>query len=280
MNNNKLYEEITNKIIEKLENGVIAWRRPYSDANYPVNWNTGKMYRGINMMLLDGGEYATFKQISKAGGKIKKGEKAHTVVFWKMLNIEDEESGEEKKLPMLRTYKVFEINTQVEGLESKREVIEYDNEPIDQAKSIVNEYFSRNNSPKFTRKVGIPCYIPSEDRVCMPKINDFINSEEYYSTFFHEMVHSTGHNDRLKREAVNKKISFGNNDYSKEELVAEIGASMLSAEARIDTVTIDNSASYIDNWLQQLRNDKTLIVKAAQKAQKATDYILNREFDK
>lgn len=139
---------------------------------------------------------------------------------------------------------------------ARREVIEYDNEPIDQAKSIVNEYFSRNNSPKFTRKVGVPCYIPSEDRVCMPKINDFINSEEYYSTFFHEMVHSTGHNDRLKREAVNKKISFGNNDYSKEELVAEIGASILSAEARIDTVTIDNSASYIDNWLQQLRNDK------------------------
>lgn len=279
MNNKNLYEEITNKIIKKLEDGVVAWRRPYSDANFPVNWNTGKMYRGINMMLLDGGEYATFKQINKAGGKIKKGEKAHTVVFWKLFDIEDESTGEEKKIPMLRTYNVFEINTQVDGLESKREVIEYENEPIDEAKKIVNSYFNNNQSPKYTKIRGVPCYIPSDDRVCMPSIKDFLNSESYYSTFFHEMVHSTGHSDRLKREGVTGKISFGSSNYSKEELIAEIGASMLSVEARIDTVTIDNSASYIDNWLQALRNDKTLIVKAAQKAQKSVDYILNRDFE-
>lgn len=279
MTNKKLYEEITNKIIEKLENGVVAWRRPYSDANYPVNWNTGKMYRGINMMLLDGGEYATFKQISKAGGKIKKGEKAHTVVFWKMLDIEDEESGEEKKVPMLRTYKVFEINTQVEGLESKREVVEYDNEPIEDAKAIVNNYFENQKDLKYNEKPGIPCYIPNEDQLCMPDITDFISSEEYYSTFFHEMVHSTGHKERLDREGVTGKISFGSSNYSKEELIAEIGASMLSAEACIDTVTIDNSASYIDNWLNVLRNDKTLIVKAAQKAQKSVDFVLGKNFE-
>ena len=279
MSSKNLYDEITNKIIEKLENGVVAWRRPYSDANFPVNWNTGKRYRGINLMLLDGGEYATFKQISKSGGKIKKGEKAHTVVFWKMLKVEDKDTGEDKKVPMLRTYKVFEINTQVEGLESKREVITNDNEPIEIAKDMVNSYFENNKELKFTRKKGVPCYIPSDDRLCMPNITDFVNSEEYYSTFFHEMVHSSGHHDRLNRDGVTGKISFGSQDYSKEELVAEIGASMLSAEAQIDTVTIDNSASYIDNWLTVLRNDNTFIVKAAQKAQKATDYILNEEFN-
>lgn len=275
-----LYQKITNKIIEKLEEGVTPWRRPYSENCYPVNWKTGKRYRGINLMLLDGGEYATYKQIKESGGKVIKGSKAHIVVFWKLLEVKDEESDNpkaKKKVPMLRTYNVFDINTQVEGLNSKRETISFDNEPIDDAKEIVNNYFNQINSPKFTRMDGIPCYVPTEDRVCMPKINDFINSEEYYSTFFHEMVHSTGHSDRLKREEVIGKISFGSSNYSKEELIAEIGASMLSAEARIDTVTIDNSVSYIDNWLRVLRNDKTLVVKAAQKAQKAADYILDND---
>lgn len=277
-----LYQKITNKIIEKLEEGVTPWRRPYSDNCYPVNWKTGKQYRGINLMLLDGGEYATYKQVKEAGGQVIKGSKAHVVVFWKMVEVKDEDSDDpkaKKKVPMLRTYNVFEINTQVKGLESKRETFRSENEPIDDAKDIVNSYFSQLNSPKFTRMEGVPCYVPSEDRVCMPKITDFISSEEYYSTFFHEMVHSTGHNDRLKREGVIGTISFGSANYSKEELIAEIGASMLSAEARIDTVTIDNSASYIDNWLQALKNDKTLVVKAAQKAQKAADYILNKSFD-
>lgn len=279
MKNNKLYEEITNKIIEKLENGVVAWRRPYSDANYPVNWNTGKKYRGINMLLLDGGEYATFKQISKAHGKIKKGEKAHTVVFWKMLEVEDEETGKEKKIPMLRTYKVFEINTQVDGLESKREIVNNENEPIEDAKSIVNQYFEKERKLKFSEKQGVPCYVPAKDQLCMPNISDFISSEEYYSTFFHEMVHSTGHKERLNREGVTGKISFGSSDYSKEELIAEIGASMLSAEAQIDTVTIDNSTSYINSWLNVLRKDKTFIVQAAQKAQKSVDYVLDKNFE-
>lgn len=275
-----LYQKITNKIIDKLESGVTPWRRPYSENCYPVNWKTGKRYRGINLMLLDGGEYATYKQIKEAGGQVIKGSKAHVVVFWKMLEVKDEESDDpkaKKKVPMLRTYNVFEISTQVEGLESKRETINFENEPIEDAKKLVNSYFEQKHSPKFIRMDGIPCYIPSDDTVCMPRINNFISSEEYYSTFFHEMVHSTGHNDRLKREGVTGKISFGSSNYSKEELIAEIGASMLSAEARIDTVTIDNSASYIDNWLTALRNDKTLIVKAAQKAQKAADYILDKE---
>lgn len=277
-----LYQKITNQIIEKLEEGVIPWRRPYSDANYPVNWNTGKMYRGINLLLLDGGEYATFKQIKKANGKIKKGEKAHTVVFWKMVEVKDEDSDnpkDKKKVPMLRTYNVFEINTQVEGLESKREVINNNNEPIEDAKKLVNNYFTKQQTLKFNEKPGVPCYIPSDDQLCMPNINDFVNSEEYYSTFFHEMVHSTGHKDRLNREGVTGKIAFGSINYSKEELTAEIGASMLSAEAQIDTVVIDNSASYIGNWLKVLRDDKTFVVKAAQKAQKAIDYILDKQYE-
>lgn len=275
-----LYEKITNQIIEKLEQGVVAWRRPYSDNCYPVNWKTGKRYRGINLMLLEGGEYATFKQIKDAGGKVIKGSKSHMVVFWKMIKVRDEDSddpNDKKDVPMLRTYNVFEINTQVEGLESKRTLLNNGNEPIEEAKQLVDNYFKSNRALKYKETTDVPHYTPAIDKISMPNMKDFVSSEDYYATFFHEMMHSTGSKERLNRNGVTGKIAFGSENYSKEELIAEIGASMLSAEAQIDTAVIDNNASYIDNWLQALRNDKTLIVKAAQKAQKAADYILNQQ---
>lgn len=273
-----LYQIITDKIIEKLEKGSVPWKRSYSEGNFPVNWKTGKVYRGINLLLLEAGEYATFKQIKEAGGKVKKGAKSQTIIFWKKLDVEDKE-GEKKKIPMLKKYQVFEINTQVEGLESKREVVKNDNNTIDIAKEIVDNYFSQDNAPKRVKKIGVPCYIPMQDKVCMPDISDFTGSEEYYSTYYHEMVHSTGHQTRLNREGVTGKLSFGSESYSKEELIAEIGANMLCMVSEIDDKTFDNSVSYINSWLQQLRNDKKLIVTAAQKAQKAIDLILGTEFE-
>src|SRR5699024_5763649 len=142
-----LYQKITNKIINKLEEGIAPWRRPYSDNCYPVNWKTGKRYRGINLMLLDGGEYATLKQIKDAGGKDIKGSEEHTVVLWKMINVKDEEHEDEnykKKVPMLRTYNVFEINTQDQWMESKRESLKNDNEPIEKAKELIKNYLRKN----------------------------------------------------------------------------------------------------------------------------------------
>lgn len=273
-----LYQVVTNKIIEKLENGIVPWRRTYSENNYPVNWKTGKMYRGINLLLLESGEYATFRQIKESGGKVKKGAKSHTIIFWKLIDGEDEE-GEKKKIPMLKKYQVFEINSQVEGLESKREIVENNNKTIDKAKEILDNYFLQNEAPKKEEKAGVPCYIPRQDKICMPNMSDFIGAEEYYSTFYHEMVHSTGHKERLNREGVTSKINFGSEVYSKEELIAEIGANMLCMVAEIDDKTFDNSVNYIGNWLQQLKNDKKLIVQAAQNAQKAMDFILNVKFE-
>lgn len=274
-----VYEMITNTIIEKLENGVVPWQQPYTTGGLPVNWLTQKQYRGINMMLLPPGEYATFKQIQKAGGKVKKGEKGRPIIFWKWLKVEDEDTGEDKKVPLLKTYNVFEINSQVEGLESKKDWTEYENDPIEEAKMVIQEYFKNQDDLRMVRQPGIPCYSPSEDRIYMPRIEHFTSSENYYKTYFHEMVHSTGHKSRLNREGVTGVINFGNENYSKEELVAEIGAAMLSAHVNIQDAVIDNSASYIDNWLSVLKNDHKFVVQAAQKAQKATDLILNIEQD-
>lgn len=275
----KVYEIITQKIIEKLEKGVVAWKKPFA-THSPVNWVTGREYRGINLLLLEpNGEYATFHQIKKAGGKVKKGERSSIVVFWKWIEIknDDEDAEEEtKKIPFLRYYRVFEINTQVEGLESKRKVAEYVHDPIEKAENIITNF---KYKPKITHKNNGAWYNPLSDTVNVPDKSLFESVHEYYSVLFHEFVHATGHETRLNRKSVMGLNPFGSQEYSKEELIAEIGASMLCGVAGIENHTIDNSASYINGWLQALRNDHTLIVHASQQAQKACDYILGKTYE-
>lgn len=266
---------VTEKIIEKLEQGVIPWRKPWRNAS-AVNWVTQKPYRGINTMLLDGGEYATFKQIKAAGGRIKKGEKLHIVVFWKWLEKEDKESGEKEKFPLLRYYRVFEINSQVEGLQSKRKEEAFGHNPIETAERIKAEYI---NSPSYSYSSGSAYYQPSRDHINVPPLRDYQNPDEYYSTLFHEMVHSTGHKSRLDRDGVTQIASFGDEVYSKEELVAEIGAAMLCGVAGIDNSTLPNSAAYVQSWLRVLKGDTKMVVQAAAQAQKAADYIQNIKFN-
>lgn len=275
----KIYEMITNQIIAKLEEGTVPWRRPWINGT-AVNWKTGRPYRGINTILLAGGEYATFKQVKESGGKVKKGEKGQIVVFWKW--IEKKERGEEtdedekkEKIPLLRYYKVFEINSQCEGLTSKREDNAFEHDPVKEAETVVKGYDHR---PSVTYYSGSAYYQPSPDRINVPPMKDFEDVNEYYSTLFHEMVHSTGHPKRLNREGITQMNTFGSEDYSKEELIAELGASMLCGVTGIENTTLDNSASYIQSWLRALKNDQTLIVKASQQAQKASDHILGLSF--
>ncbi len=266
-----VYEIVTGQIIKKLEQGVIPWRRPWNSSNQAVSWKTQKPYRGINVMMLEPGEYATFKQISEAGGKVKKGETGHIVVFWKWNELEDGESGKTEKAPILRYYKVFEINRQCEGMKSRRKDGEtYEHDPIEEAQKIVEGY---RNSPPVTFAPGRAFYAPSTDSISVPAISDYKVPQEYYSTLFHEMVHSTGHKRRLNREGVQGVAAFGSEIYSREELIAEIGAAMLCGVSGIVQETLDNSAAYVASWLRRLKDDSRLIVYAAAAAQKAADYI-------
>lgn len=266
-----VYEIVTERIIQKLEQGVIPWRKPWRNGN-AVSWINQREYRGINTMLLDPGEYATFKAVTEHGGTVKKGAKGHMVVFWKWLDIEDEETGKTEKVPFLRYYKVFEINTQCEGLKSRRKDSEaYDHDPIETADNIKEGY---KDCPPVTFRPGRAFYRPSTDEISVPAITDYHNPEEFYSTLFHEMVHSTGHSSRLNRKnGINKSAAFGSEEYFKEELVAEMGAAMLCTVARIEQATLDNSASYIKSWLRKLKGDPKMVVLAAGAAQKAADYI-------
>lgn len=274
MSKNRLCEEITNKIIAKLEQGTGIFEMPFVNG-LPKNRVTGKAYRGINLWLLDGGEYATFKQIQELGGKVKKGAKSHTVVFWKMLEVEEEETGKEVTIPLLKQYKVFKIGEQTEGIEPTEIVEKFEHEKIEEAEKIIKEY---PNPPTLTRASGKAYYRPFEDVVNVPPIEDFPDVNRYYSTFFHELVHSTGAIHRLNREGVSNFDKFGSERYSKEELVAELGASILCAITGIDKHTLDHSASYIQSWITVLKNDNTFIINAAQQAQKAVDYILDTKF--
>ena len=271
-----IYAEVTARIIDQLEQGVIPWEKPWIACGKAVSHATGKAYSLLNQMLLGRpGEYLTFKQCQKAGGRVRKGEKAHMVVFWKFIEQEDEETGEKKEVPFLRYYNVFHID-QCEGVSARytTETAFPDGaEALDVAQDIIYDYLSREGV-KLTHEEGDRAfYRPSTDEIVLPIRKQFMSTAEYYSTAFHELVHSTGHASRLNR--LNCPSFFGTEDYSKEELVAEIGASALVSHVGLENErSFRNNAAYIQNWLTVLKGDKRFIVSASGKAEKAVNLIL------
>lgn len=273
-----IYEEITNRIIKQLENGVVPWHKPWSGVtNGAYNRVSKKPYSLLNQMLLEhDGEYATYKQWSELGGKVRKGEKSEIVVFWKILNIEETKDGktEVKSIPLLRYINVFHIS-QVDGVEPKTiESIEHN--PIEEAEKIKDDYVTKENIRIEELVTDEAFYSPLKDYIQIPCKKQYRDIMEFYSTLFHEMIHSTGHRDRLGRlDSDTKLASFGSEEYSKEELIAEIGSAFLMNHIGIETFkTFNNSAAYIKSWLRVLKNDNRFIVSASSKAEKAMKYIL------
>ena len=279
-----LYQEVTDQIIAMLETGVVPWRSPIlgpDSAGHPKNLESDKPYCGINVFMLAftawsqgyGSSYwLTFNQAKRRGGSVKKGEKSSFVVFWKHYEVEDEKTGDPKTVPVLRYFKVFNAE-QCDGIKVPDVVPVVPNafKPIEVAEAIAKGYAG---GPDVEHGGHQACYRPSTDRVRMPEPTRFTSSEEYYSTLFHELAHSTGHGSRIDRHFDTARQPFGSSDYSKEELVAEMAAAFLSAEAGIHPAVIENQAAYVQSWLTQLKNDKRLVVTAAGAAQKAAAWIL------
>ena len=273
-----IYKEITDRIIVQMEEGIIPWQKPWVACGKAISRSTGKPYSLLNQMLLGRpGEYLTFKQCQEAGGKVKKGEKSSMVVFWKWIEQEDEETGEKKEVPFLRYFNVFHID-QCEGVAAKHttETAFPDGaEPLEAAQDIIYDYLSREGVKLSHQEGDRAFYHPATDEVVLPIRKQFVSTAEYYSTVFHELTHSTGHAKRLNR--LNRPSFFGTEDYSKEELVAEIGAATLINHVGLETSTsLRNNAAYIQNWLAVLKDDKRFIVSAAGKAEKAVALILNQ----
>lgn len=265
------FVEITDKIIAKLEEGTVPWHQPWGMA---VNLKSGKSYTGINSLILGMAGYeskfwGTYNQIKALGGHVKKGSKAQTIIYWGLVEKKEinEETGEKevvRRFPILKTFKVFNFEQTADLIEPKvdTEVVNVD--------SIIDGY---EDCPVIDYGGDRAYYRPSTDSIGMPPRGNFDSDKKFASTLFHEIIHSTGHESRLNRDGL-KNINFGSQNYSQEELVAELGAAFLCNQVGIVEHTIDNSASYIAGWLKVLKNDKKMIVFAAAQAQKAADRIL------
>ena len=288
-----MYQVITNRIIEQLEKGTIPWRKTWSSYGLARNYVSGKIYKGINMLMMkffshhEINYYLTFKQAKELGGKVKKGAKSQQVIYFKVLfkdadgktiSREQAETKEDiKVIKFLKYFNVFNVED-IEGVDfTYKELRLLPNERIERCDQLINDYPS---PPEYQEKEkGRAYYHPTDDFINMPPIEQHDSAEFYYSTYFHELVHSTGHQKRLAREEVMNPIKFGSLPYSQEELVAELGASFLCNIAMIDNEALQqNSASYIQGWLSKLRDDKKFVFKASAEAQKAVDYIIGARF--
>lgn len=284
MKKTDVYQAVTDKILAALEQGKVPWRKPFksSFSPIPVNFTTGKAYRGINVFLLNlaawqlgypKNAWLTYKQAKDLGGNVKKGETSELILFWKSRSISEESDGEteatEKVVYVARAYNVFNIQ-QCEGIDPESEVLA----EVPQIGSAADVYA---NYPAIKPEL-LPgtkaVYIPARDQVRIPTIQDFKSLAEYYATLFHELIHSTGHESRLNREGIAKANRSDEIRYAQEELVAEMGAAFLCALTGIETHDLTtNSTAYLQSWLEIFKQDKTMIVKAASQAQKAVDFI-------
>ena len=275
-----VYEIVTNRILEDLKKGSIPWKKPWIGKFGAVSHVNGRAYSLLNQFLLGcSGEWLTYQQAVKEGGMVKKGEKGSIVVFWKFLEKKLDETDEDgvqkvQRIPFLKYITVFEVG-QCDGIKRKYiSNVDTGVAPNENAEGMYANYTEREGI--ITHKDGTQAfYRPVDDSITIPPINTFCNVAEYYSTLFHEAVHSTGALNRLCRDGVTSSHFFGDESYSKEELIAEIGASMLNNIAGLNTDSSDrNSVAYIQHWMEELTKDKRLIVSASSKAEKAVKFIL------
>jgi antirestriction protein ArdC len=269
-----IQETITAQIVTALENGTAPWRKPWKGSLAPHNATTGKAYQGINLFLLSmvgGGGFLTYKQAQSLGGNVKRGEKGNPIIFWNFIE-KKKANGEMGKIAFLRSYTVFSVS-QCEGLElpapeTEGEVISF--VPIERAEETITR-----TGAEISHGGNRAFYRPSTDQIQMPEKEAFNAPDEYYSTAFHELAHWTGHTSRLARKGIEDVAAFGSATYSKEELIAEMGAAFLCAEHGIDS-TLENSAAYLQGWIKALKGDSSLAISAAGAASKAANFILGK----
>ena len=303
MKTNEIYQSVTDTIIELLEdhqahNFTRPWILMGQDGDFARNPSTGKYYRGINQLLLSSmllkqkylnNTWMTFKQVSNLGGKVRKGEKSTPIVFYKTVYLGEDKkhvplskaklmSEQERKkngikaIPVLKLYRVFNVTSQTEGLDPKY----YETKSQDPLQDFIKDDRAEDLIQATGADIEIvesnrAYYDPMADKIRLPLREQFRGqTEPFYSTALHELGHWTGHPTRLNRKG--GKV-FGDTDYAKEELVAELTSAFCCAALGFSK-TISSNAAYIQSWLGALKQDNKAVVRAANQAQKAADYIL------
>jgi antirestriction protein ArdC len=279
-----VYEVITDRIIASLEAGVIPWKKEWrtsgKNSGLPYNLVSGKPYRGINVFSLFCSGYAsqgwcTYKQAQELGYQVRKGEKSSPVVFWKFPD-KKAVKGEKDAVPFARFYSVFNLE-QLDGVPAELpfDVIEFD--PIEECERVTADFMGSASHPTLGHGGDRAFFSPTRDHVQMPERATFKSAGGYYATLFHEFAHSTGIKSRCDRAELQAIAGMGDENYSKEELTAEFASAFLCAETGCSNEErVANSVAYIQSWIQHLKNDKTMAVQAAQRAQRAADFILLR----
>ena len=290
-----VYAIVTERIIEQLEKGTIPWKQSWTNAGIPQNLVTGKNYKGINIILLNSLGYKqnlflTRKQLEQFGGEVLPNEKPNIVVFWNWNKQEDNSSsqaiaqeeellieGHKKKKPVLRFYRVFNVSQCVGISNDAIPVIKRPNDPIQACEGILE---GMRVKPEIVFNEPEAFYDVVEDIINMPEMVRFDNSEFYYDTLFHEILHWTGHKERLNRPEVTNNTKYGSIEYSLEELTAQIGASFLCSMTGIAEKVEEDSTAYIKSWLEKLKNNRKFILIASSYAQKGVEFILNAKQDR
>jgi antirestriction protein ArdC len=285
-----IYAIVTEKIINLLESGVVPWRRPWTSTGLPRNLVSKKPYHGVNFFLLSASKYVspfwlTMRQANELGGHIRKGAESTAVVFWKIEDakrstedLDTNETEEKTRLRfLLRYYRIFNLEQcelPLAVLDKLPKIETHHHDPIEAVEKIIA---GMPNPPEIVREGSKAYYSPTTDRITLPPRELFETAAEDAATTLHEISHSVGHEKRLAREGITEVAPFGSPVYSREELVAELSAAFLCAEAGISNAVIRNQAAYLAGWLSRFRDDRKLIIHAAAQAQRAVDYILNRQ---
>lgn len=292
-----LYQQITDQIVEILEQGSMPWIRPWNNGCLPMvvpcNGETGRYYSGINILLLwmsairqnfTQRKWVTFQGAEHLGGQVRSGEKSTVIIFYKQNQFEEkDESGniilDEKGQPkmkssvFIRGHHLFNIE-QCNNLEKHYETFS-DIEPDKtmQHRSDLDALPSNMGTQIYSKFQPKACYVPSRDCIIMPDFNQFNSANDYYFTLLHECGHATGHKDRLNREGVSKANKFGTEKYAFEELIAELTSAFTCAHVGISNIS--QNAAYINAWIQTLKSDKKAIFRASTQAREATQYLID-----
>ncbi|OQW60423.1 MAG: hypothetical protein A4S17_00575 [Proteobacteria bacterium HN_bin10] len=280
-----VYARITAEIAAAIEAGAGDWRMPWhhdgATAARPINVASAKPYRGINILALwtaalargfDVGLWGTYRQWCALGAQVRKGERAATVVFWKPINSNDDDTGERTTAEdatrgqrmFARAFSVFNV-AQVDDYALAAVNVLPETERLAHA-----EAFIANLNVETAFGGARAFYSPADDTIRMPAFGAFADATAFYGTWLHEHGHASGAKHRLDRDLT---AAYGAPAYAQEEIIVEILSGMILADLGLAHHPRTDHAAYIASWLAALQSDSKAIFRAASKAQQAADWM-------
>lgn len=284
-------QEVTDSIVRMLENGVAPWQKPWEPGSLelPHNPTTARDYRGGNALHLmavgiereyDDPRWMTYKQAQENGWQVRQGEKGTQIEYWQFPERLERRAGKSDdsarasdptRGPIRRVYTVFNAR-QIDGVPEYQAKLRQEWEVVQSGEQILRHSGAKIRHDQDDRAF----YDRVVDEIHLPLAAAFKSQADYYGTALHELAHWTGHPVRLNRTTLNESYRFGDPNYAKEELRAELASVFLAAERGIPH-NPERHAAYVGNWIQALRNDKNEIFRAAKDAHQAADFLIALE---